>query len=136
MANRTNDASARSEIEALEHRFWQSMKDREPDVATAMLHEPAILVSARGTNKFDRAQYKRKAQDDGYRIVDYAIRDLDVLAPTPDVAVATYRVHLVAEARGDRREEDYTDSSTWVKVDGAWQCVLHTESIAAPAAAN
>jgi len=130
MAN--NVTNPRMEIEALERRFWQSMVDGQPEVATRMLHEPAVLVSARGANKFDRAQYAQMAQDDRYRLVDFAITGMDVLAPTPDAAIATYSVHLVAETEGRRREEDYTDSSTWVKVDGAWQCVLHTESAVAP----
>ena len=127
------DETARNEIEALERRFWNSMMDRKPDVAIAMLHEPAMLVSGHGPLRFDHAQYRRMAKDDRYRIVDYTIRDLDVLSPTPDTAVATYRVHLVAESENDRREEDYADSSTWVKVGGEWQCVLHTESEAKPA---
>jgi hypothetical protein len=29
-------------------------------------------------------------------------------------------------------EMDAVDSSTWVKLDGAWKCAAHTESTAAP----
>jgi hypothetical protein len=29
---------------------------------------------------------------------------------------------------GREMEQDVCDSSTWVKLDGAWKCAAHTES--------
>jgi len=126
-----DEATRRREIERLEKAFWQSMVDGEPDVATGMLTEPALMVSPHGVNKFDHAAYTKMANDDRYRLVDYRIADMDVVFPRDDVAVASYQVHQKMEMQGRAVEEDVFDTSTWVRVDGDWRCVMHTESPAA-----
>jgi hypothetical protein len=121
-------SAQKSQIEKLEKAFWQSMVDGEPQVATRMLTEPALMVSGHGANKFDHAGYTKMANDDRYKLVDYDISGMDVVFPRDDVAVATYRVLQKMEMEGKPLEMDVFDSSTWVKVDGEWRCVLHTES--------
>ena len=37
----------------LEKKFWQSMVDEDTDAALAMLTEPAVMVNAYGSMKFD-----------------------------------------------------------------------------------
>jgi hypothetical protein len=116
------------EIERLERAFWQSMVDREPSVATGMITEPALMVSGHGPMTFDRDQYTKMANDEQHRLVEFSLSDMDVLFPTGDVAIATYRAHQKMEMDGQPLEFDSIDSSTWVKVDGAWKCAAHTES--------
>ncbi len=122
-----------SEIEKLERAFWQSMIDHHPEVATGMLAEPALMVSAHGAMTFDHAAYTRMANDTKHKVLDYAISGLEVLFPSDDVAIATYRVHQKMEMDGKPVEMDVVDSSTWVKLNGAWKCAAHTEC---PEAAN
>jgi hypothetical protein len=121
----------KAEIERLEKAFWQSMVDGEPDVAVRMLTEPALMVSSHGASKFDHAGYTKMANDDRYKLVDYAISDMDVLFPKDDVAVANYKVRQTMEMEGKTVANEVFDTSTWVKVDGTWRCVAHTESEAA-----
>jgi hypothetical protein len=129
------EANARKqEIERLEKSFWQSMIDGKADVATGMLTEPALMVSKHGRLKFDHAAYEKMAADDTQKLTEYEISDFDVVFPTQDVAVASYRVRQSMEAKGQSRTEDVFDSSTWVKLGDAWKCVAHTESLAAPRA--
>lgn len=124
------DASSKQqEIERLEKAFWQSMVDGRAEVATAMLTEPAVMVSQHGAMKFDHGEYERMARDDRYRLVDYRLEDMDVVCPTPDVAVATYRVTQSVEKEGERQEQQAFDSSTWIRVGRDWKCVAHTESL-------
>ena len=128
-----NQAQTRNEIERLERAFWQSMVDGEPKVATAMLTEPALMVASHGVQKFDHATYTKMANDDTYRLTDYEISDFDVLFPTDDVAVAAYAVKQSMEMKGKPVTEDVFDTSTWVRSDGSWRCVAHTESRKDPA---
>ena len=121
------------EIQDLESAFWQSMVDGKAKVATDMLTEPALMVSGHGLNKFDHAAYEKMAANDSYRLTDFQISDFDVLFPTEDVAVASYRVRQSMEAKGDSLTEEVYDSSTWVRMEGDWKCVAHTESPAARA---
>jgi hypothetical protein len=123
------------EIQGLEVAFWQSMVDGEANVATQMLTEPALMVSSHGLNKFDHAAYEKMAANDSYRLTDFEFSDFDVLFPTEDVAVASYLVRQSMEAKGKAITEEVYDSSTWVRMDGDWKCVAHTESKAAPARA-
>lgn len=126
-----------TEIENLERSFWQSMVDREPSVATGMITEPALMVSGHGPMTFDRAGYTKMANNEQHRLVDYTLSDMDVLFPTDNVAIATYRAHQKMEMDGKPLEFDSVDSSTWVKVDGGWKCAAHTESEAkAPSPAH
>lgn len=117
-----------SEIEKLERAFWDSMIAGKPEIATGMLTEPAVMVSGHGANKFDHAAYTRMARDDRYKLVDYSISDLDVIFPRDDVAVATYQVDQRMEMQGKPVQMNVYDTSTWVKVEGDWRCVMHTES--------
>ena len=122
------------EIEGLESAFWQSMVDGEVGVATGMLTEPALMVSGHGLHKFDHAAYEKMASNDEYKLVDYKLSDFDVVFPTDDVAVASYRVEQSMESKGGSRTQAAFDSSTWVRMDGDWKCVAHTESLQAPRA--
>ena len=119
----------RQEIERLERAFWQSMVDGKSEVATQMLTEPALMVSGRGLNKFDHAAYEKMAADDTFRLTSFELSDFDVVFPTQDVAVASYRVKQSMEAKGESLTEEVFDSSTWVRLGDAWKCVAHTESL-------
>lgn len=123
-----NMSRQQREIEGLENAFWKSMVAGQPDVATQLLTEPAVMVSGHGATKFDHAAYTRMANDDRYKLIDYSISDMDVMFPTEDVAVATYRVDQRMEMEGKPVQMDVYDSSTWVRIDGKWRCVMHTES--------
>ncbi|HEY0660052.1 MAG TPA: nuclear transport factor 2 family protein [Lysobacter sp.] len=123
-----NMSKQKGEIERLEKAFWKSILDGAPEVATGMLTEPALMVSGHGTNKFDHAGYTRMANDDRSKLVDYKISGMDVIFPRDDVAVASYRVNQKMEMEGKPTQMDVYDTSTWVKVDDQWRCVMHTES--------
>lgn len=125
-------SSQKAAIERLEKAFWKSIVDGQPKTATELLAEPALMVSAHGVNKFDHAAYTKMASSDRMKLLDYSISEMDVLFPTDDVAIATYRVAQTVEADGRKTQMDVYDSSTWLKVEDRWQCVMHTESPASP----
>jgi hypothetical protein len=125
----SSTSSQRQEIERLERAFWQSIVDGKTEVATAMLSEPALMVAGHGASKFDHAGYTRMAGDDRFRLVDFQLDEMDVIFPTPEVAVATYRASQSVEREGRRVEQQAFDSSTWVRLGKDWKCVAHTESL-------
>lgn len=126
-----NENQRKGEIERLEKAFWQSMVDGKPNVATGMLTEPAVMVSSHGALKFDHARYTKMVKEGPGKLVDFKLSDLDVVFPRDDVAVASYRVDQSMERDGKSSRVQMYDTSTWVNVDGAWRCVMHTESPAA-----
>ncbi len=123
-----NTLKMRREIEELEKAFWTSMVAGKPEVATAMLTEPAMMVSGHGAMKFDHAAYTKMANDDAYRLLEYTLSDMDVISPTEGVAVASYRVDQKMEMHGKTVQMEMYDTSTWIRMDDQWRCVMHTES--------
>ena len=116
----------------LETKFWQSLVDQDADAALALLHEPALMVSAHGAMKFDHAQY-RKMADQGARVLtDFEFSDVNVFFPNDDTAVVTYLVRQTMAERdapeSEGVEQRMADSSVWVRQGGEWRCVMHTES--------
>jgi len=126
-------ADATREIETLERAFWQSMVDNDPSVATGLLADRALMVSGHGAMAFDHAGYTKMANDPSHALRSFALSDFEVLFPTDDVAIATYKVDQQVEYDGKPRSMQVVDSSTWVRIDGAWKCVSHTESLPPPA---
>lgn len=121
--------NAKHEIERLETAFWQSMVDNQPEVAAGMLAERALMVSGHGAMSFDPAGYTRMANDPSHRLLDYTLSEMDVLFPSDEVAIATYKVDQQVELDGKSMLMQAVDSSTWVKSGRDWKCVAHTESL-------
>lgn len=119
---------ARHEIQALEQAFWKSLVARDTQAATRLLAPQALMVSSHGALRFDPAQYAKMLQDPKHGLLDYTLSDMEVLFPTQDVAIVTYRAHQTMQMDGDELTQDVVDSSTWVRLEGGWKCVAHTES--------
>ena len=119
---------AQAEIQDLERAFWKSLVDRDVDAATRLLAPEALMVSSHGTMRFDPGQYAKMLIDPKHGLLEYSLSDMDVLFAGDDVAIATYRAHQKSEMDGLVLEQDAVDSSTWVRADGSWKCVAHTES--------
>ena len=86
------------------------------------------MVSSHGTLRFDPAQYEKMLLDPQHGLLEYTLSDMDVLFPSDDVAIATYRAWQKYDKDGTTIEEDVVDSSTWLRIDGKWRCAAHTET--------
>jgi hypothetical protein len=117
------------EILALEHRFWQTMISRDVEAATTMMADSSIITGAQGVSEIDKATFAKMLTGGGWTLRDYSFEDVKVIAPTADVAVIGYKVVEQVEFEGRPIELRAADASTWVRQDGKWVCVLHTESV-------
>ncbi len=122
-------AKARNLVD-LENRFWASMRDQDTDTALSLLDEPALMISSHGAMKFDHAGYRKMAEKGTMRVKDYDLSDMQVHFASDDTAVLFYKVKQVLAQRdgSDDITQEMVDSSTWVRRDGEWRCVMHTES--------
>lgn len=115
----------------LETRFWQSMVDNDTETAVSMLHEPSLMVSPHGTMKFDHAGYRQMADNGSMVLTSFHLSDMQVMFADERTAVLAYRVKQGMAPRGresEATEEEMYDTSTWIREDGAWHCVMHTET--------
>lgn len=114
----------------LEKRFWQSLVDEDADTAVSMLTEPALMVSPMGVMKFSHDRYRQMAEQGSMTVKDYQLSDMEVVFPSDDCAVLTYKVKQTLAPRGKPGEliQHMADSSTWVRHNGSWLCAMHTET--------
>ena len=63
-------------------------------------------------------------------IKSFKLSDMHVTHPNADTAVLTYRVKQSMAQRGESKEteQEMADSSVWLRRDGEWLCVMHTET--------
>ena len=123
----------------LETRFWQAMVDADNDTATALLAEPALMVSPHGAFQFDHATYRKMADQGPQVVTSFKLQDVKVLFPNPDTAIVTYKVAQGVAPRGDTaaaQTEEMHDTSTWVRAGKGWKCAIHTETPVATEAAH
>ena len=114
----------------LEKKFWQSMVDRDTDVAIDLLCEPALMVSAHGAMKFDHTAYRKMADQGSMVVKSFEFSDMDVVFPNDATAILSYRVKqgVAARDKGATTQQEMNDTSTWVRTDDGWRCAMHTET--------
>lgn len=122
--------NASKTIIGLEKKFWQSMVDNQTDVALSLLSEPALMVSAHGSMKFDHAAYRKMAEHGSMVVTSFELSDEEVIFPNDSTAVLSYRVKQGVADRGQpgSRIEEMADTSTWIRDKDGWRCVMHTET--------
>jgi hypothetical protein len=114
----------------LENRFWKSLVDQNTDTAVELLTEPAVMVSEHGAMKFDHAGYRKMAEKGPMVLTSFELSDMPVVFPNDSTAVLSYHVRQEVAQRGKegRDIQEMNDSSTWIKTNGEWRCVMHTET--------
>jgi hypothetical protein len=127
MATQTVEA----ELLDLEKRFWQALKDRDVDAATRLTDYPCIVTGAQGVGSIDQKTFTAMLKAAPYTLNRFQIKGGAVVRLVrDDVAIVAYQVHEELTVDGKPVTLDAADSSTWVRRDGRWLCVSHTESIA------
>ena len=115
----------------LETKFWQSIVEQDPDTAVSLMTEPALMVSAHGAMKFGHDEYRRMATKGQMVLKSFEFSDMKVVFPNDNTAVLTYHARQTLVQRGKTHggtTQEVNDTSTWVKEDGDWKCVAHTET--------
>src|SRR3954454_8459365 len=114
----------------LETRYWQALKDKNVDVAAELTADPCVIVGAQGVGRVDASMFEQMMRESSWTIVDFKIGDaLQVEMLGRNTAVVAYTVHEDLTVDGEPVSLDAADSSTWLRRDGRWKCVMHTESV-------
>ena len=116
-------------ITRLETRFWQSMVDKDPETAMAMIADECLIAGPSGTMRIDPEKYGQMTRDGQWTLKTFEFDDLDVVFPADDVAVVAYKVHQTGDMKGEKMDLRCADTTTWVKQGGEWKCSAHTETI-------
>ena len=119
----------KQQIIDLETRFWQSMKDKDADTAQAMVAEESLVTGPHGTMRAGPAKFAQLMREAPWTLDEFKMTDVDVIFPTDDVAVITYKVHEMGEMEGKPMNMTAADSTVWARDGGTWKVALHTETI-------
>ena len=81
-------------------------------------------------SELDKATLAGMLQSATYELKDFALDDFHVRRVADDVAVVAYQVEEDLVVEGQDLNLQAFNSSVWVRRNGQWVCVAHTESIA------
>lgn len=110
------------------------MVDEDTDAALELLSEPALMVSAHGSMKFDHEGYRKMADQGSMTVTSFEFSDMDVVFPNDNTAILMYHVKQGVATRGNGSStvQEMNDTSTWIQAGKLWKCVMHTETPANP----
>ena len=118
------------EITALEREYWDSMMTKDPRVATRLTAAESVIVGAQGVSTVTPKTIGPMVESDGWKLKKYEFSDIKVSSPAPDFAVIAYKVKEDLEVEGKPVSFVANDSTAWMRENGRWVSILHTESIA------
>jgi hypothetical protein len=114
----------------LEKRFWQTIVDKDHEASITMIDTKSIVTGSQGLVQLTHDDYRRMAkQDQKWQLTAFELEDIKVVFPTDDIAIIAYKVIEEMNVDGTAMAFKAADATTWVRKDGKWVAVLHTESI-------
>lgn len=119
------------ELLRLEEGYWRAIQERDAETVMRLSDESCIVAGAQGIARIDRKALGEMVKNAPYTLERFEVRDdgAEVRLIGEDVAVLAYKVSEELTVDGQHVSLEAADSSTWVKRDGEWRCVMHTESL-------
>jgi len=122
--------SIERELVRLEERYWNAIKEKDSTTAASLSSDPCVVVGAQGVGELDKTTLAKMMQGANYELKAFSLDDVHVRRVADDVAVVAYKVREDLVVEGQEVNLEAFDSSVWVRRNGQWICVVHTESIA------
>ena len=119
---------SKDEIIALEKDYWEAMKRKDGKRTAQLSGDGALVTGARGVVSLPKAKMKAMTEEGNWTLESYEFEDVEVISPTPDVAIIAYTVRQSVTMDGKKQELRAADSSTWVRGAKGWECHAHSET--------
>ncbi len=123
MANATKD-----EIVALEKDYWEAMKRKDGARSAQLSGKSSLVTGAQGVMTIPKDKMGKMTEEGKWTLESYEFEDVQVVTPTPDVAIIGYKVKQKVTMDGKKQELHVADSSTWIRGPEGWECHAHSES--------
>ena len=125
-----SNTAVENELVNLERRYWNAMKDKNVEDALQMTDEPCIVTGAQGVGRVSREEFRKLMVNATWTLHGFEMNNMQARLISDDVAIVAYKVKEQLTVDGKPLTLEASDSSTWVRRDGAWKCALHTEAVA------
>jgi hypothetical protein len=124
-------SAVENEIVELERRYWQALRDGDDVTPTKLSDDPCIVAGAQGIASLDRYAVANMMKQASWKLERFEIDpDVKVRSLNDDVVVLAYKVREEIAVDSRLLKLEASDTSTWVRRDGRWVCVMHTEALA------
>ncbi|AWK05758.1 DUF4440 domain-containing protein [Flavobacterium crocinum] len=116
-----------TEIIELEKKYWQGMENHEYETVKNLTYFPCIVAGKNGVHSVDEASFKKMFESgDGDKIKVLGFSNVKSQLLTRETAITAYIIELLDVKQNKPMKCACT--STWIKENKQWFCVLHTEA--------
>ncbi|UPT62164.1 MAG: nuclear transport factor 2 family protein [Hyphomonadaceae bacterium JAD_PAG50586_4] len=119
---------SKNEIIALEKDYWEAMKRKDGKRTAQLSGKVSLTTGARGVTTIPKAKMGEMTEDGHWTLESYEFSDVEVITPTPDVAIIAYKVRQKVTMDGKAQDIRAADSSTWIRGADGWECHAHSET--------
>ena len=130
----TRSKPSKDEIIALEKSYWDAMKSKDGAKSAELSGTISLVTGANGVTSIAKAKMGKMTEDGNWTLDSYKFGDVQVVTPTPDVAIIAYTVTQNVTMDGKSQELKAADSSTWIRGADGWECHGHSETFLKDAA--
>ena len=115
---------------AREKSYWNAIMTKDTKTVERLSDDPCIVVGAQGVGEIGRNAMKKMLEGAKYELNLYALDDVHFRRLGDDVVALAYKVSEDLTVDGKPVKLEAFDSSVWMKRNGDWVCVVHTEACA------
>jgi len=124
-----HDKPSKDEVVGLEKSYWDAMKRKDGTRAAELSGKTSLVTGPQGVMNIAKSKMGKMTEEGQWTLESYAFDDIEVLTPTPDVAIIAYTVRQKVTMDGKQQEMHAADSSTWIRGPNGWECHAHSETI-------
>jgi len=118
----------KDEILALEKDWRDAMTRKDGKRTSQLTGKLAVTTGARGVATIPKEKMGKMTEEGNWTLVAYKFDNVEVISPTPNVAIIAYTVTQNVTMDGKPQELHAADSSTWVRGADGWECHAHSET--------
>jgi ketosteroid isomerase-like protein len=114
-----------TQIIELEKKYWKGMENHDYETVKKLTSFPCIIAGKNGVQSVNEAKFKNMFESgNGNKIKILNFSDIEAQLVAENTAVIAYLIEL-DQQKGPMK---CACTSTWIKENNNWVCVLHTEA--------
>lgn len=118
----------KDEIVALEKSYWDAMKSKDGRRTSELSGAIALVTGAQGVMRIKKDKMGKMTEQGEWSLESYALEDVEVSTPSPDIALIAYTVRQSVTMDGKSQNLRAADSSVWIRGSNGWECHAHSET--------
>ena len=119
----------KTQILELEKKYWKAMESHDFQTVKELTHFPCIVAGKDGVKSVDETSFQmmfESGKNNQIKILDISGVQSQTIAES--TAIIAYLIELEYHMDGKKSALKCACTSTWVKQNDTWTCVMHTES--------